>query len=118
VSTFSCAEGAIDGNASRLIPVAGDVDIPAYTSSTLVVAVIANLTAIAPTAPTYLTLYPANLTHPPAVSDVNLNPGVVLPNLAVVELDTAASNPNDGKVYLYNGAGSINAVVDIEGWFQ
>jgi hypothetical protein len=118
VSTFSCAEGAIGGNASRLIPVAGDVDIPAYTSSTLVVAVIANLTAIAPTAPTYLTIYPANLIHPPAVSDVNLNPGVVLPNLAVVELDTVASNPNDGKLSLYNGAGSINAVIDIEGWFQ
>jgi hypothetical protein len=118
VSSFSCAEGAIGGNASRLIPVAGDVDIPAYTSSTLVVAVIANLTAIAPSAPTYLTIYPANLIHPPAVSDVNLNPGVVLPNLVVVELDTVASNPNDGKVSLYNGAGSINAVIDIEGWFQ
>ena len=118
VSTYSCTEGAIGANASRLTPVAGAVDIPAYTSPTLVVAVIANLTAITPTAPTYLTLYPANLTRPPTASDVNLNPGVVLPNLAVVELDTVASNPYDGEVYLYNGAGSVNAVIDIEGWFQ
>jgi hypothetical protein len=58
------------------------------------------------------------LTRPPTASDVNLNPGVVLPNLAVVELDTVASNPYDGEVYLYNGAGSVNAVIDIEGWFQ
>ena len=118
VSTFFCSEGTIGGNASRLVPVAGDVDIPAYTSSTLVVAVIANLTGISPTAPTYLTVYPSNLIGAPSVSDVNLNPGVVIANLAVVQVDTVASDPNDGKVSLYNGAGSINAVVDIEGWFQ
>ena len=94
------------------------MDIPAYNSPTLVVAVIANLTAIAPTAPTYLTIYPSNLIHPPAVSDVNLNPGVVMANLAVVQVDTVASDPNDGHVSLYNGAGSVNAVIDIEGWFQ
>jgi hypothetical protein len=118
VSTFFCTEGAIGSNASRLVRVAGDVDIPAYNSPTLVVAVIANLTAIAPTAPTYLTIYPSNLIHPPAVSDVNLNPGVVMANLAVVQVDTVASDPNDGHVSLYNGAGSVNAVIDIEGWFQ
>jgi hypothetical protein len=107
VSTFFCAGGAIGSNASRLVPVAGDVDIPAYTSPTLVVAIIA-----------YLTVYPSNLIRPPAVSDVNLNPGVVMANLAVVQVDTVGSGPNDGKVYVYNSAGSANAVIDIEGWFQ
>ena len=118
VSTFSCTEGAIGSNVSRLLPIAGDVDVPAFTSSTLVVAVIANLTAIAPTAPTYLTLYPANLVTPPRVSDVNLNVGVVTANLAVVQLDTSVADPNDGEVYLYNSAGNVNAVIDVEGWFE
>ena len=42
----------------------------------------------------------------------------MLPNLAVVQLDTLPSDPYDGEVALYNGAGSVNAVIDIEGWFQ
>jgi hypothetical protein len=42
---------------------------------------------------------------------------VTLPNLVVVQLDTMGG-ANDGNVYLYNGAGSVNAIIDIEGWFQ
>jgi hypothetical protein len=116
-SGYACAAGAIGPLASRFIPVAGVADIPASTGRTLVVAVVANLTAITPTAPTYLTLYPANLTRAPAVSDLNLTPGEVLANLVVVQLDTTG-DANEGKVSLYNGAGSVNAIIDIEGWFQ
>jgi hypothetical protein len=118
ISTTSCTEGAIGSAVSRLIPVAGDLDIPAFTSPTVVVAVVANLTAIAPTATTVEILYPGNLAHHPTASDLNVNAGEVLPNLAVVEIDTAPADPNDGKVFLYNSAGSVNAVIDIEGWFQ
>jgi hypothetical protein len=87
------------------------------TGATTVVAIIANLTAVAPTARTYLTLYPANLLSVPTVSDLNLEAGAVLPNLAVVKLDTTM-DANDGYVDLYNSAGSVNAIIDIEGWFQ
>ena len=102
---------------SRLTPVAGDLDIPTKMSATTCVAVIANLTAVAPTATTFLTLYPANLPSRPQASDLNVNAGVVLPNLVVVQLDTTGDG-NDGEVYLYNSAGSVNAIIDIEGWFQ
>jgi hypothetical protein len=119
VSTTSCLPaGAIGPNLSHKIPVAGDQDIPAFGSATTVVAVIANLTAIAPTAKTVLILYPANLPHPPNASDLNVEAGVVLPNLAVVQLDTLPADPHDGEVSLYNSAGSVNAVIDIEGWFE
>lgn len=118
ISTTQCPEGAIGTAVSRLIPVAGDLDIPAFGGPTTVVAVVANLTAIAPTAMTVEILYPGNLTHRPTVSDLNVNAGEVLPNLAVVEIDTVPADPNDGEVYLYNSAGSVNAVIDIEGWFQ
>ena len=80
--------------------------MPAYGGGTNVVAVIANLTAVAPTQRTFLTLYPANLTSQPNVSDVSVNAGEVLPNLAVVALDTAVSDVNDGKVFIYNSAGT------------
>jgi len=82
-----------------------------------VVAVIANLTAVVPSAGTFLTLYPANLTSRPQASDLNVSAGVTLPNLAVVQLDTTG-DAHDGEIYLYNSAGSVNAIIDIEGWFQ
>ena len=118
VLSTSCVSGAIGAGGKQLITVAGHAGVPAFGGSTTVVAMIANLTAIAPSVRTYLTLYPAQLGHPPTVSDVNLEAGVVLPNLAVVELDTIPSNSQDGDVYLYNSAGNVNAVIDLEGWFQ
>ncbi len=118
VLSASCAKGAIGGALSRVITVAGHAGVPAFSSPTVVVAIIANLTGVVPTATTYLAFYPGNLTQPPGVSDVNLNPGVVLPNLAVVQLDTIAADPHDGEAFLYNAAGSVNAIIDIEGWFQ
>ena len=119
-TSTSCATGAISAGTAlqRLITVAGHAGVPAFGIGPPVVAIIANLTAIAPTASTYLTLYPANLTGPGGVSDLNLGAGTVLPNLAVVEVDTVPSNSNDGDVFLYNAAGSVNAIIDLEGWFQ
>jgi hypothetical protein len=118
VASTSCATGAVGAGAlQRLITVAGHAGVPAF-STLPVVAIIANLTAIAPTATTYLTLFPANQTGPGSVSDLNLLAGAVLPNLAVVEVDTLAADPHDGEIYLYNGAGSVNAIIDLEGWFQ
>ncbi|MFZ0179496.1 MAG: hypothetical protein WAL84_06440 [Candidatus Dormiibacterota bacterium] len=82
------------------------------------VAMVVNPTAVAPTTRTYLSLYPAQFLSPPTISDVNLEAGQVLPNLAVVELDTIPADADDGDVDLYNGAGSVNAIIDLEGWFQ
>jgi hypothetical protein len=118
VSTSCVAGGIGAGGLQRLITVAGHAGVPAFGSATTVVAIIANLTAIAPTTATYLTLFPANQTGPGGVSDLNLGAGAVLPNLAVVEVDTVTGDPHDGEVYLYNGAGSVNAIIDLEGWFQ
>ncbi len=107
----------ISGGTSLMVGVAGLLGIPSPSSPTLVVAVIANLTAVTPTKTTYLTLYPGTLPGPPAVSDLNVGAGNVLPNLAVVEL-TLNVGEFDGTVDLYNSVGSVNAIVDIEGWFQ
>ena len=120
VASTSCVSGAIGAGLTlqRVITVAGFDGVPAFASSTKVVGIIANLTAIAPSVRTYLALYPANLTTRPTVSDVNLEAGTVVPNLAVVQVDTVPADAHDGDVYLYNSAGSVNAIIDIEGWFQ
>jgi IPT/TIG domain len=98
--------------------VAGEGGLPASGAASPALAVIANLTAVAPSAGTYLTLYPANLTTPPHASDLNINANEVLPNLAVVQIDTITGDPHLGGVDLFNAAGSVNALIDVEGWFQ
>jgi IPT/TIG domain len=118
VLSMSCTAGDIGPGGKRLITVAGHAGVPAFGTATKVVAIIANLTAVAPSIRTYLTLYPAQLLSPSGVSDVNLEAGAVVPNLSLVELDTIPADAHDGDVDLYNGAGSVNAIIDLVGWFQ
>ncbi len=117
VGGTGCAGHLIAPPTPSLITVAGQGGIPGVTSGTTVVAVIANLTAIAPTSATYLVIYPATPNRPPNASDINLSAGEVLPNLTVVQLDPL-SGAGQGDADLFNAAGSVNAIVDIEGWFQ
>jgi len=117
LTSTSCAPGAIGAGASRLVGVAGEGGVPTIASGTVVQAVIANLTGIAPTQSTYLVGYSAALSRAPGSSDINLSVGAVRPNLIVVQLDTTAGT-GDGCMELFNAAGSVNAAVDIEGWFQ
>jgi hypothetical protein len=79
-----------------------------------VVAVVFNLTAIAPSKPTVLTAYPSDVSRPLA-SNVNINPGAVVPNRVIVPV---SSTGTIGNVSIWNGAGSVNVAVDIGGWFQ
>jgi hypothetical protein len=78
------------------------------------VAVIANLTAISPSTSTYLIAYPADVTPRPNASDLNIV-GPVLPNLVVVGLSDLGPA---GNLRLFNASGNVDAVLDVEGWFQ
>jgi hypothetical protein len=73
-------------------------------------AVVLNVTAVSPTAATYLTVFPTGT--PPTVSDLNPTPGDVEANLVV-----ATVSPT-GTVDLYNNAGTANVVVDVAGWYS
>jgi hypothetical protein len=110
-SGHPCAGHTI-GSAPYVVHVANVGGVPAADADHPATAMIANLTAVAPTAPTYVTLYPATLLTPPHASDINVSPGEVLPNLVVVALDT------NGALAVFNAAGAINVVIDVEGWFQ
>jgi hypothetical protein len=106
-----CSGHQLTSGGTLLVAVAGAGGIPGSGP----VAIIANLTAVVGSLPTYLTMYPADVSPKPNASDVNLNPGIALPNLVVVGL---ASGAPVGDVNLFNAMGSINAVLDVDGWFQ
>ena len=115
-SGLPCAGKTLGPGGIDAAVVAGEGGLPATGASSPAVAVIANLTAIAPTASTYVTIYPANQSGH-SVSDINLSAGEVVPNLAVVSVDTSGDARN-GDVDLFNAAGKVNALLDVEGWFQ
>jgi hypothetical protein len=106
-----CSGHQLTSGGTQLVRVAGVGGIPGSGA----VAIIANLTAVGGSQSTYLTVYPADVSPKPNASDVNLNPGIALPNLVVVGLATGA---HPGDVNLFNAMGSINAVLDVDGWFQ
>jgi hypothetical protein len=116
-SGHPCAGETLGPNGIDVVAVAGVGGIPTSASSNPPLAIIANLTAIAPTQATYMSTYPANLLSTPLISDINASPEEVLPNLVVVQLDPNAG-ADDGHVDLFNAAGIVNAVIDVEGWFQ
>lgn len=89
----------------RDLMVAGTNGVP--TNAT---AVVLNVTAASGTASTYLTVWPTGVTRPTA-SNVNTPAGVNRPNLVLATLG------EDGKISIFNYAGSTEVIVDISGYF-
>ncbi|MHB1891501.1 MAG: IPT/TIG domain-containing protein, partial [Acidimicrobiales bacterium] len=80
------------------------------TVPTSIGAAVLNVTAVGPSRPGYLTVYPAGAVRPLA-SNLNFSPGEVVANL--VEVPVSSS----GAVDIYNGSGgTTNVVVDVEGY--
>jgi hypothetical protein len=106
-----CAGHTLTSGGTLVVAVAGVAGVPGSGSF----AIVGNLTAVAlsPTG-TYVTAYPADVSPRPNASDINVVSSV-LPNLVAVGLSQASPN---GDVRLYNAVGSVNALLDIEGWFQ
>jgi len=73
-------------------------------------AVVMNVTAVQGTLPSFLTVWPADVSQPLA-SNLNFYPGEDIPNLVTVKLAA------DGTVRIYNNAGSVDVVADVVGWF-
>jgi hypothetical protein len=92
-STISLQVSGVDG-----VPASG------------VTAVVLNVTATDTTAASYITVWPDGLVQP-KVSNLNFTAGETIPNLVVVPLLA------DGKVDLYNNAGSTDLVADLSGYY-
>ncbi len=87
------------------IQVASEGGIP----SSGVTAAMLNVTVTGTTASSYLTLYPAGDQRPTS-SNLNWTSGETLANLVEVGIGQG------GKVTFYNNAGSVNIVVDVDGY--
>jgi hypothetical protein len=71
-------------------------------------AIVVNLTAIAPSQGTFLTLFPTGGTH--ATANVNPQAGAVKAILVEVAIGTA------GDVSIFNSVGTVNVTLDVEGY--
>ena len=81
-----------------------------------VTAVVLNLTATDASAQhSYLTVYPAGTLRPVA-SNLNFNAGTTSTNLVTVGVP--ATGGKAGKVTIYNNAGAVSVVADINGWYS
>jgi hypothetical protein len=69
-----------------------------------------NVTAVAPTDGTFVTVFPTGGGRPLA-SNLNAAVGQVVPNMVLARLGA------DGAAVLYNNSGDIDLVADVMGYF-
>jgi hypothetical protein len=73
-------------------------------------AVALNVTVTDPSAPSFLTVWPAGVARPNA-SNLNFVPGETIPNMVIAQVGS------NGVVSIYNQSGATDVVVDVLGWF-
>jgi hypothetical protein len=100
-----CAGKTLSAGGTLTVQVVGEGGVPSGAS-----AVVANVTATGATAQSYLTAFPEGATRPLA-SNLNFVAGQTVPNRVIIPLS------NSGALDLYNPTGSVNAVVDVNGYF-
>ena len=74
-------------------------------------AVLANITAVSPTASGYLQAYPTGGAAVGSTSSLNFTPGANVPNLTFTKIGT------DGSISVYNSAGATQVIVDVVAFF-
>jgi streptogramin lyase len=89
------------------VQVTGRGGVPASGVS----AVVLNATVTAPTAGSFLSVWPAGQPRP-VVSNLNYSAGQTVPNLVTVAVG------EDGKVSVFNGAGSTHVIFDVLGYYS
>ncbi len=75
-----------------------------------VTSVVINVSATAGNFPSYLTVYPSDVSRPDA-SNLNFLPNQDVPNLVIVKVGSG------GNVSIYNYGGQVDVVVDVAGYF-
>jgi hypothetical protein len=101
--------GKVQSNSEITVAATGVGGVPPLASG--VTAVVLNATVDAPTATSYLTIYPTGVTRPLA-SNLNFVKDQTVPNLVTVKVGAA-----DGKVKVYNKNGQVHVIFDVVGWY-
>ena len=91
----------------RNVTVTGVGGVPASG----VTAVVLNVTAVSPSAKTFITAWPAGEARPLA-ANLNAPAGDVRANLVVVKVGAG------GQVSFFNNSGNVNLVADVAGYFS
>jgi hypothetical protein len=98
--------GPVGPGSVRTVKVTGKNGVPASN----VGAVVLNVTVTEPTAPGYITVYPAGQS-PPTASNLNFVPGQSIANLVTAKVGA------NGSVSIFNFAGSTQVLFDVVGYF-
>lgn len=104
------------GNGAPPVPIGADgvIELAVAGAGTLpaagVGAVVLNVTAVDPTAASYVTVWPSG-TERPVSSNLNFGPGQTVPNLVLTKIGA------NGKVSFYNESGQAHLIADVMGWF-
>jgi hypothetical protein len=99
--------GGLGADTSVTFQVSGQAGVP----SSGVSAVALNVTVTETTAPSFLTVHPADVSLP-VVSNLNFVAGTTRANQAIVRL------PSNGLINVYNSAGSAQLVIDVVGYYD
>ncbi len=94
------------GQTPLLVSLLGKAGVPSDGVS----GVMLNVTAVSPTAETYLTIYPSDSERPTA-SNLNVSGGQVIPNMVLARIGS------DGAVLMFNNGGTVDIVADVVGYF-
>ena len=86
--------------------VTGDGGVPSGAT-----AVVANVTVTGGTATSFLTAFPDGSVRPLA-SNINFSAGESVPNRVIIPLSSG------GALDIYNASGTVNAIVDVDGYFS
>ena len=106
----SSGSGPLAGGTPRdLVVTGGAAGVPASAT-----AVILTVTALRANSTTDVRVYPtpADASGPPQVSNLNLAPPGIVPNLVITKVGA------NGSVRLLNNAGQVDVIVDLAGWFD
>jgi hypothetical protein len=103
-----CSGRTITAGQTLTVPVIGLAASGVPVGAT---AVVVNLTGIAPTQPTFLTVFAAP-PRPAATSDLDPAVQEVRANLVVATLS------HNGTISIYNLGGNIDVIVDVLGWYS
>lgn len=98
--------GAIGESGTLRVKVAGRGSVPAHGAGSVVL----NVTAVGPSASSFMTVYPSDESRPTA-SNLNYTSGRTVANTVMAKLS------NDGYVTFFNRFGSTNLIVDVLGWY-